>query len=192
MKIVYEKNQDKIVFDKKYKFFFKNKLLNSYFHNVYSDFNEVVLLEDMIDTFNHKTSEILMSNLVNLILYLEEQKYTLSSISVSDIVIIDKIHFVFMNSSHVVPIVNNYISITSPLEKSEFLSPELKQLKSIPSKIYFTSCYYSLAKLVFYALFKVNYYTDSKELKKIYYSKLYFFLLRCLNQDPTKRKLIFI
>ena len=97
----------------------------------------------------------------------------------NDIVVIDKIHFVFMNSSAVVPIVNDYIYINTPFEKSEFLSPELKQLQSIPSKIYFTSCYYSLATLIFYALFKVNYTTESEELKKIYYSKLYFFLGRC-------------
>jgi len=192
MKIVYEKNQDKIVFDKKYKFFFKNSLLNSYFHNVYSDIEDVVLLEDVIDTFTHKKCELLMSHLVNLILYLEEQKYTLSTISISDIVVIDKIHFVFMNSTNVVSIVNDYISINAPVEKSDFLSPELKQLKSIPSKIYFTSCYYSLSTIVFYALFKLNYTTDTSELKKIYYSKLYYFLLRCLNQDPKKRKLIFI
>lgn len=192
MKIVYEKNQDKIVFDKKYKFFFKNSLLNSYFHNVYSDIEDVVLLEDVIDTFTHKKCELLMSHLVNLILYLEEQKYTLCTISISDIVVIDKIHFVFMNSTNVVPIVNDYISINAPVEKNDFLSPELKQLKSIPSKIYFTSCYYSLSTVVFYALFKLNYTTDTSELKKIYYSKLYYFLLRCLNQDPKKRKLIFI
>ena len=192
MKIVYEKNQDKIVFDKKYKFFFKNSLLNSYFHNVYSDIEDVVLLEDVIDTFTHKKCELLMSHLVNLILYLEEQKYTLSTISISDIVVIDKIHFVFMNSTNVVSIVNDYISINAPVEKNDFLSPELKQLKSIPSKIYFTSCYYSLSTIVFYALFKLNYTTDTSELKKIYYSKLYYFLLRCLNQDPKKRKLIFI
>ena len=192
MKIVYEKNQDKVVFDKTYKFFFKNTLLKGYFHNVYSDINEVVLLEDVIDTFNHKTCEILMSNLINLLLYLEEQKHTLSTISLSDIVVIDKVHFVFMNSSSVIPIVNDYIYINTPFEKSDFLSPELKQLQIIPSKIYFTSCYFSLASLIFYALFKVNYTTDTKEIKKIYYSKLYFFLGRCLNQDPMKRKLIFI
>jgi hypothetical protein len=192
MKIVYEKNQDKIVFDKKYKFFLKNSLLNSYFHNVYSDINDVVLLEDVIDTFTHKNSELLMSSMVNLILYLEEQKHTLCTISISDIVVVDKIHFVFMNSTNVVPIVNDYISINAPVEKNDFLSPELKQLKSIPSKIYFTSCYYSLSTVVFYALFKINYTTDTSELKKVYYSKLYFFLLRCLNPDPKKRKLIFI
>lgn len=192
MKIIYEKNQDKVVFDKTYKFFFKNTLLKSYFHNIYSDINEVVLLEDVIDTFNHKTCEILMSNLVNLILYLEEQKYSLLTISISDIVVIDKLHFIYMNSNNIVPIVSDHISITTPVEKSDFLSPELKQLKSIPSNIYFTSCYYSLATLVFYALFKVNYTTDTMELKKIYYSKLYFFLIRCLNLDPMKRKLIFI
>jgi hypothetical protein len=192
MKIVYDKNEDKIVFDKTYNFFFKNSLLNSYFQNVYSDINDVVLLEEVIDTFNHRTCEILMSNLINLLLYLEEQKHTLSTISLSDIVVIDKVHFVFMNSSSVIPIVNDYIYINTPFEKSDFLSPELKQLQIIPSKIYFTSCYFSLASLIFYALFKVNYTTDTKEIKKIYYSKLYFFLGRCLNQDPMKRKLIFI
>ena len=69
MKIVYDKNEDKVTFDKTYKFFFKNSLLNSYFHNVYSDINDVVLLEEVIDTFNHRTCEILMSNLINLLLY---------------------------------------------------------------------------------------------------------------------------
>ena len=87
MKIVYDKNEDKIVFDKTYNFFFKNSLLDSYFHNVYSDINDVVLLEEVIDTFNHRTCEILMSNLINLLLYLEEQKHTLSTISLSDIVV---------------------------------------------------------------------------------------------------------
>ena len=40
--------------------------------------NDVVLLTDIIDTLTHKDCEILMSNLINLILYLEDKNYTLS------------------------------------------------------------------------------------------------------------------
>ena len=133
-----------------------------------------------------------MSNLINLILYLEDKNYTLSYISIDDIIVVNKKNYFFMNSTNVVQIVNNFISINYPIKTNDFLSPELKNIKTIPYKTYYTSCYYSLACVVFFSLFNLNYTANTEELKKIYYTKLYFFLLRCLNVDPMKRKLIFI
>ena len=87
-----------------------------------------------------------------------------------------------------------------PYEKPYFSSPEIINTNKLPALIHYKSCYYSLGLLIVFCYFgeyllKGN-DIPSKEslefsLKPIYLSKLYWFLLRCLQDNPEKRTLLY-
>ena len=120
---------------------------------------------------------------------------------------IDDHKYLYMNPDHIYNIVENDIKLTKPIPlKSLFLPPELKKKLTLPLQVHNTSYMYSLALIIIYCLFgKATTETVIKEniktavpkkslasLDPIYPTKLYFFLLRCLLQNPLERKLIYI
>jgi hypothetical protein len=81
--------------------------------------------------------------------------------------------------------------------KHAFLSPELQQLldsnSAVPMQLHFKTIFYSAARLFIYFLLNVEYIPeDHAYLNPIKYTKLYWFLLRCLNEVPEQRKYIYI
>ena len=87
--------------------------------------------------------------------------------------------------------------------KYAFMSPELQHLlksnKSPPhaiQSVHFKTMYYSAAQLVIYFLLNVDRIPDNANdvayLNPIKLTKLYWFLLRCLNPVPAERKYIYI
>ena len=79
---------------------------------------------------------------------------------------------------------NNNILLTVNFQKNKDTPPELKNITKIPNTIYYTSAYYSLAKL---CLSLIN-----KDLKSLYPTKLYFLLSRCLRKDPHNRVFLYV
>jgi hypothetical protein len=78
-----------------------------------------------------------------------------------------------------------------------FLPPELvgQAKDKAPAKVHFKAAYYSAAQLVIHFLLNVDVSpeTDLNEcLQPIKGTKLYWFLLRCLNRTPSERKYIYI
>jgi hypothetical protein len=84
-----------------------------------------------------------------------------------------------------------------------FLPPELvgqikdkdKDKDKVQAKVHFKAAYYSAAQLVIHFLLNVDVSpeTDLNEcLQPIKGTKLYWFLLRCLNRTPSERKYIYI
>jgi hypothetical protein len=78
-----------------------------------------------------------------------------------------------------------------------FMSPELLEALTGPTPVHvhFKTAYYSAAQLVVYFLLNVqsDINTDDLEyLRPIKGTKLYWFLLRCLNPKPTERNYIYI
>ena len=83
------------------------------------------------------------------------------------------------------------IMISSPFtSKDFFLSPELLEVKVIPSYINYKTSYFSLGQLI------VNLFSEDENeiLENIHIknTKLYFSLERMLEKDPTNRSIIFI
>lgn len=70
------------------------------------------------------------------------------------------------------------------------MSPEISNITSLPSKIHYQSSYYSLAALVIYCLLNKDIQAieeiveENLEtlLKPIFYTKIYWFLKRCLHK----------
>jgi hypothetical protein len=83
--------------------------------------------------------------------------------------------------------------------KHAFMSPELQHLLEsphlMPMSVHFKTIYYSAAQLVIYFLLNVDRTPDDDDIKHldpIKNTRLYWFLLRCLNPVPAERKYIYI
>jgi hypothetical protein len=97
--------------------------------------------------------------------------------------------------------------------KYAFMSPELQHLSNdhnhaphatpthatpthAPKSVHFKTVYYSAAQLIIYFLLNVDRIPDDTDdnayMNPIKYTKLYWFLLRCLNPVPAERKYIYI
>jgi len=77
---------------------------------------------------------------------------------------------------------NQRFYISFPIQKkSPFLSPEIITQTTIPFSLYYTSCFYSLGKIV-----------ESYLNQNITGTKMYYFMKRTLHKDPRKRYLLYI
>jgi len=97
-----------------------------------------------------------------------------------------------------------------PKSKYAFMSPELQHLSNdhnhaphphatpthAPKSVHFKTVYYSAAQLIIYFLLNVDRIPDDTDdnayMNPIKCTKLYWFLLRCLNPVPAERKYIYI
>ena len=114
------------------------------------------------------------------------------------------IFFLYLNTSNFLPIKDKFTKIIKPFDKKNlFISPELKSITSFPINIHINSQLYSLALLTCYCgewnknpqkykninkdiTFLKNY------LSNIDNTKLYWSLLRCLNEDYIERIYLYI
>jgi hypothetical protein len=176
---------------------------------------------------NQKLNE--SSKIISLVTQLEyliknESKCFLGY-NTEDLIIINDNIFIYLGCDYLQSIQNDKILVSIPFTQSDFfLSPELKQITSLPSYIHFKTCYFSLACLIlniyfppfppFPPLEKVEPKLLEKcireaevrepevrepeaqnfiqSLKKIENTKLYYFLLRALTEEPKKRSLIYL
>jgi hypothetical protein len=83
--------------------------------------------------------------------------------------------------------------------KHAFMSPELQHLlqstaaASLLVQVHFKTIYYSAAQLFIYFLLNVDHIPeDDAYLNPIKCTKLYWFLLRCLNPVPADRKYMYV
>jgi len=128
------------------------------------------------------------------ILYLKNNNLGIKYFDINDIIVINSNIFVFINPNKIFKLVDRkdeklyrYGKVNMKVfNESEFVPPEFtKDSKdSKDSKdIYYTSSFYSLAKLILY-IFDLN-------LEKLYFTQLYFFLDRCLVDKPENRKFLY-
>jgi len=86
-----------------------------------------------------------------------------------------------------------------------FICPEIKFIKNIPCSILYSSTYYHLASFIIYCMFNKNICFKDEELirgeelvsdvhvlSSIKNTKLYWFLIRCIDNNPSKRILLWI
>lgn len=105
--------------------------------------------------------------------------------------------YLYLNSNTFFEKKSSNLEITKPLKKNKYFSPEMFTVRTFPSLIPYTTCYYSLALLIVdilstidnIELTKPNFQTALKEYNG---SKLYYSLMRCLEDDPNNRYFLFI
>lgn len=144
----------------------------------------------------------LIYNLTTQIQYLEENNYVLYGYDINDIVVINESTFIDASSEYILPLdlETNMITFYSPSMKPFFSNPELNKLTKLPSSIHFKSSYYSLGVLVAFCLLNKNLLQNGvisdndleTILNPIRYSKVYWFIKRCLNKRYEQRVLLFI
>jgi hypothetical protein len=143
----------------------------------------------------------LIYNLTSQIKYLEENNYVLYGYDLNDILVINDNTFIVANSNYILPLENTQITFSNPNICPFFSNPELNELTKLPSIIHYKSSYYSLGALVVFCLLNVNLLVGKEKrsekdieniLKPVFYTKIYWFLKRCLNRDCEQRVLLFI
>ena len=141
-----------------------------------------------------KKIEEIIENLINQLYFLsKEYNYTFYRFNPKNIIVIDSSQFLYISSDDLMPITNNKIIFTSPFCKDYFISPELKEITSIPSSINAKTIYYSLGSLIIhllYCFFSIK--GDKLENLPIKYTKLYWFLFKATRPNPEERQLLFI
>ena len=108
--------------------------------------------EDQLKKRNYQSLLLFVHHLVTQLEYLiKNTNHTFIGYNPRNIIVIDDNKFIYLSNEHLLPIDNNNstISITCPFsQKDFFFSPELKQIKEIPTKINYKTSYYSLACLI--------------------------------------------
>jgi hypothetical protein len=140
------------------------------------------------------------------------ENMTILGYSPKEIIVIDDEKFAFVSSEFIAKINtegSEMAMISCPFSYSEtdnFFSPEICEIKEIPSYVYFKSCNFSLACLLIYVIegnddFYKNYLNEGYNPEKILETldnhpikntKLYWLICRCLKDEPTERSLIYI
>jgi hypothetical protein len=115
-----------------------------------------------------------------------------------NILVVDDCKFLYLSTEHLKDIKNNNLYVYSPIKKTMgYLSPELHNVSSIPIIIHYKTIFYSLGLFIINNLVDELTSNDTQEvlmdcIVNIRGTKLYYFLERCLQDEPTKRFLIYV
>uniref|UniRef100_A0A6C0C3L1 Protein kinase domain-containing protein n=1 Tax=viral metagenome TaxID=1070528 RepID=A0A6C0C3L1_9ZZZZ len=138
----------------------------------------------------------LLYDIGNQIQSLEMFNVGIPFFKLSDILVVDSKHFFIVNTDRVLPVSNKTITINTPYKRTPFFSPEMQNLTGIPSTVNWKSAYYSLASVVVFCLTQEyilgNKLSPGEILDKLYATKLYWALMRCLEPEPRDRRYLII
>ena len=153
------------------------------------------------DQLSYLMCESIFKDVVEQIKILETTGYGYLSIHPDDLIFIqtdsDNFSIIFLNINNHYSIKNNSLEITKPYKKHDYFSPEIKMITQIPTNInYNQNIYYSLAMIICNCFDEINvknkYIDYKKHLDCILETKLYWALLRCLQDKPQDRFCLFI
>jgi hypothetical protein len=160
--------------------------------------DSVVSLKEYINNnkINYNFTLSMMQYLTQQQQYLEERGYSFYTFSLNHIWVIDDQYIISTNDTiKIGP--KNILTFYKPFLKGDFCSKEIFLAEMLPFKIHYKQTYTSFIVLAIYCLFQidinilVNSLSSIKEiLIPIINTKLYWFLLRCIEEE--ERHLIFI
>ena len=159
-----------------------------------------------LQTYNNKLPHnkciILTDHLSKQMKYLKHMGYGHYGFDLDDIIVIDDNTYIIINTTYLLPLINNNFIFYGPFEMPFFSSPELYDIQTLPSEINYNTCYYSLGALLLHCLLRTsvmlnkNEFIGDIELDKILYplynTKIYWFLKRCCKTISNKRILLLI
>jgi len=180
-----------------------------------NDTSSLVIKTTSIKTFSQFKEEQKMINgsyklpyttILNIIICLSKQlSYLLESetkcfynFDPDNILVVDDCKFLYLSTEHLKDIKNNNLYVYNPIKKSiGYLSPELHNVSSIPIIIHYKTIFYSLGLFIINNLVDELTSNDTQEvlmdcIVHIRGTKLYYFLERCLQDEPSKRFLIYV
>jgi hypothetical protein len=148
---------------------------------------------------NHQIIKMIY-DLSKQIAYLEINLISFYGYNLDDILVINDNTFFIASTKYLAKISAKDCNIYfyKPIDKPYFYSPELNELTKLPAKIDYRASYYSLGALILFCSTNIYILSESIEedfldsLESINYTKPYWFLKRCFNEDCKKRILLFI
>jgi len=158
---------------------------------LFKDFKERHAKTNCSHMFPYEIVLNMIYSLSKQILYLlKNESKCFYRLDVSNILVIDGCKFVYLSYQDLKIVKEKNICIYSPISKNTgFLSPELKRANSIPILISYKTIFYSLGSFILDNMDDTN---DTNNLSCIKDTKLYFFLKRCLHEEPNKRFLLYV
>lgn len=165
--------------------------------------------EPLMQLISYKETILLIHSLSAQLNSLRKRKITFYTFDLDSVFVINGNIFLILNPDLVMPINNaGLLTFVSPIDKNNaFHCPEIANYNALPFNCHCNSVYYSFAALIIYCLFDTHlprvkrsekqYDNELREereliLSKLYGTKLYWFLLRCLEDISTDRQLLFI
>jgi hypothetical protein len=166
--------------------------------------------EPLMQLISYKETILLIHSLSAQLNSLRKRKITFYTFDLDSVFVINGNVFLILNPELVMPINNSgLLTFVSPIDKNNaFHCPEIANYSALPFNCHCNSVYYSFAALIIYCLFDTylprvkrsdnkrsdNELREDRELilSKLYGTKLYWFLLRCLEDISTNRQLLFI
>lgn len=120
----------------------------------------------------------------------KRQKRGVVSITTDTVHCYDKRRFRLADTCDTSVLEGDQILIICPLDRSNpFLSPELRSLTKLPSRISITSIYYSVGCLVLHSLTGKH---AIEHIKELGHTPVSYFIERCMETDPFKRHYLYI
>jgi hypothetical protein len=125
--------------------------------------------------------------------YLEKYAHTFSWFNIDNILVIDDSSFLCVGLEQLMPVdAFGRIWFTTPFSlKLPHIAPEIQRLKTLPSWVSYKAAYYSLGSLIIFCLVEDT-GLDKNVIEFIAHTKLYWFLLRCIDIEPSARLLLFV
>jgi hypothetical protein len=162
--------------------------------------NKVETYNNLFKNQNYQTVLQCLYDLTRQIEYLiTKENKCFYQLDPEKIIIIDESKYIYVNTNK-----DDLIEIEEgenlvvylPFQKNAFDSPEVNQINQIPAKIHYKTLYYSLANFILFLLSNNDSTEENQQnktkMKEIRGTKLFYFLQRCLQEEPTKRSLLFI
>lgn len=137
----------------------------------------------------------LISDLATQLNYLITiEGYSIIGYMLDNIIVINDNRYIFIGCNMITEIdKNNKILISCPFNNTDlYMTPELLQIKELPTYIHYKTAYYSLGCLALHALqIKETDFLMSNS-NGIKYTKLYWLLSRCLVEDVESRSILYV
>jgi hypothetical protein len=128
--------------------------------------------------------------------YLEKYAHTFSWFNLDNILVVDDSSFLCVGLEQLMPVdAFGRIWFTTPFSlKLLHIAPEIQQLKILPSYVTYKAAYYSLGSLITFCLAEDDEQSTKMQLRLEFIAdtKLYWFLLRCIDNEPNARLLLFV
>lgn len=165
--------------------------------------NSVISLEDYMakdDTNTYENTLSIVSSLTTQLEYLiNVEQVTFYEYRTKNVLVVifnEKVNFIYVSNNLLEIKKEKHIKFTKPFNREEcFISPEIQNMKHIPTEINYKTIYYSLGSLATFFLFK-KLFSKKEEaeevLRPIAYTKLYWLLLRTLEIIPERRSIIYV
>jgi len=177
----------------------------SILNNTTNNKNSDIIIDEVNGTISFyadsvsNISPVTYNNAIHMFYSLsEQQKYIESTWSRSfyklkaqDIIVINDSIFLCTNPAYIKQITNGLIHFNCPFDKYayDFCSPELLRIDKLPASISYKTFYYSLGAFICHCLFDSF---DTTEVQSIENTKLFWCLMRCLNNNINSRELLYL